>query len=557
MSTLTSARAPQPVRLKVTLLSLPPRTQAVLEYFFAGAGRSAFAPSAEMVADAAIFDHDNPDSRAHWEAFHNASGRPGILLSVQAQDVPDTVWVQKPATPAALVGAAARLTGGELARRAAPAADAAPAAAQALAREPAQGPAPAPVSAPVPVPAPTLPAATPAPVIAGPAPAAAMPMVAAPAAMASATAGSGGTVGSVSAAPAFAARLLPEATRPAPVSGAPVTAVPLDVVPLAHMLARVAPAAGEPGEAAPAMAPVSPATAAAIAAQGTLPELVPPPPLALDPIEAPAAPPPAALAPAPAPPSVSADAVPAAAAHPRVSLLDPLDELQIFGAAAAAEAHAANGRVDPQQTFFSVKGTLQEAVGEAFRAARKWNGLTLLDTPAGSLILDAPANRAYLGFDPAQLNPMCLTPLAEPLRVQMLAQRDLARMKEEPGRLVISEHADALVWRIAVLTSRGRLPLGTNTDAMLYLRRWPNITRLPHTPEALRVSALLAVRGASLVEAVRLLGIPQRYVFATYTALAALDLITQDGSHLKRRQRKGPKNRTLITRLFRWLSGKG
>lgn len=399
-----------------------------------------------------------------------------------------------------------------------------------------------------------------------------VPMVAAPAITASVSAGGGGSAASVSAAPVFATPPAAEAAKPTPMPAAPVTAVPLDVVPLTSLLPRAAPAVGEAAP-APSTAPVSPATAAAIAAQAQLPEVAPPPPMALEPIIA-APPSPPTLAPAsplpspssapvaapamPAPTSSpTAETAPATPLHPRVSLLDPLDELQIFGAAAAAEAHAANGRVDPQQTFFSVKGTLQEAVGEAFRAARKWNGLTLLDTPAGSLILDAPANRAYLGFDPAQLNPMCLTPLAEPLRVQMLAQRDLARMKEEPGRLVVSEHADALVWRIAVLTSRGRLPLGTNTDAMLYLRRWPNITRLPHTPEALRVSALLAVRGASLVEAVRLLGIPQRYVFATYTALAALDLITQDGSHLKRRQRKGPKNRTLITRLFRWLSGKG
>ena len=38
-------------RLKVALLSLPPRTQAVLDFFFSSSGRSSFAPSGEEVAD--------------------------------------------------------------------------------------------------------------------------------------------------------------------------------------------------------------------------------------------------------------------------------------------------------------------------------------------------------------------------------------------------------------------------------------------------------------------------------------------------------------------------
>lgn len=369
--------------------------------------------------------------------------------------------------------------------------------------------------------------------------------------------------------------LAPEPVRPAAPVVAPATAMPLDVASLASLLppavtaaaAAPAPAVAQadppPQAAAAPPAPTAPAArdgrgpadAQAAAAAAAVAVADPPAPAvrpAAEPVAGPAALPTTTEAPAhPAPP--------AAAPHPRVSLLDPLDEHQIFGdaVAAAQQAGAAGGRSEPQQALFSTRGTLLEVVCEALRVARKWNGLTQLDTPAGLLIIDAPANRAFLGFDPARLDPMCQTPLAEPLRVQMLTPRDLARMKEEPGRLVVSEHADALVWRIAVLTSRGRLPLGTNTDVMLYLRRWPNITRLPHTPEALRLSALLAVRGASLLEAVRVLGIPQRYVFATYTALAALDLVTQDGSHLKRRQRKGPKNRTLISRLFRWLSGKG
>ena len=74
-------------RLKVALLSLPPRTQAVLDFFFSSSGRSSFAPSGEEVADVAIFDFDTLESRLHWEAFRARSGRPGIALSTQPQQV--------------------------------------------------------------------------------------------------------------------------------------------------------------------------------------------------------------------------------------------------------------------------------------------------------------------------------------------------------------------------------------------------------------------------------------------------------------------------------------
>ena len=96
-------------RLKVVLLSLPPRTQAVLDFFFSSTGRSSFAPSGEEAAEVAIFDFDTLESRQHWDAWHARRGGPGIALSTQSQDVASAIWVQKPVTPAALLAAAAEL----------------------------------------------------------------------------------------------------------------------------------------------------------------------------------------------------------------------------------------------------------------------------------------------------------------------------------------------------------------------------------------------------------------------------------------------------------------
>jgi hypothetical protein len=69
----------------------------------------------------------------------------------------------------------------------------------------------------------------------------------------------------------------------------------------------------------------------------------------------------------------------------------------------------------------------------------------------------------------------------------------------------------------------------------------------------LRIAALWATRGASLLETTELLHISQRHVFAFYSAALAMDLITEDGSQIRRSQRKSQRNRGLLTRLFGWL----
>lgn len=175
--------APDPKRtpIQVVLLSLPPRTQSLLEFFFHHAGRGSFIVTAEEQADTAIFDVDTQASRDHWAQFHARTGQPGIALAVKPTEVAGSLWVAKPVTPAALLAAAAALKEGRFnghaslappptpdAATAAPAAPAAPiAAATATAAAPvaqpavemAVPPAELPASAPT---APTTPATAPA-----------------------------------------------------------------------------------------------------------------------------------------------------------------------------------------------------------------------------------------------------------------------------------------------------------------------------------------------------------------------------------------------------------
>lgn len=91
--------------IKVALLALSPHNRAILEFFFAGAGRNLFRVVAANEADAFILDYDHPQARSDWEV-HAAQHKPGIVLSVHEVALTNIVWIPKPLTSRALSDAA-------------------------------------------------------------------------------------------------------------------------------------------------------------------------------------------------------------------------------------------------------------------------------------------------------------------------------------------------------------------------------------------------------------------------------------------------------------------
>lgn len=83
---------------------------------------------------------------------------------------------------------------------------------------------------------------------------------------------------------------------------------------------------------------------------------------------------------------------------------------------------------------------------------------------------------------------------------------------------------EAFVWTLALWASRGRLPQGTPLDLPVFLRWWPNFTRLDVSPSALAIAALWSRHPHSLALSVELLQLPQRRVFAFYSAANAIGL---------------------------------
>jgi len=83
---------------------------------------------------------------------------------------------------------------------------------------------------------------------------------------------------------------------------------------------------------------------------------------------------------------------------------------------------------------------------------------------------------------------------------------------------------EIFMWSLGALTSRGRLPAGTKPDERVYLRRWPNMTRLSHSDNDLRIVAYWVQQATSLEEIVDALGVPEAEVFNVYTAAVAAGL---------------------------------
>ncbi|WP_310460045.1 hypothetical protein [Sphaerotilus sp.] len=531
--------------MKVVLLSLPPRTQAVLDFFFSSTGRSSFAPSTEDTADVAIFDFDTLESRQHWAAWHGRRGGPGIALSTQSQEVASAIWVQKPVTPAALLAAAAELRTRRWSSPVASAPVAAPVVVQAppvpapaTAHVPAiaepstwtESPAPSPASASVPVAVVRPAAARPAPV-----------PIRAPVTAPASSGGLGGLIRRFFGKDAPAPAPVP-VPAPTVLAAVPAPAVALPVV------------APDP---APALTPAAPTPAAAVSVKPVV-KAAPPPALApvVKPAPAPAPTPmPAAsvpLPPAPAP-APAAVAPPAHDAHghrrPRPEEL--VDEARYCGTrtdvADAAQLADGSIRYDPAQHLVGV-------LKDAYLVSCKWQVPTHLDSAVGRITVDGTTNLIYCEFTADQLAGLMNKPLDKRPKTRAFSRQEFADLQGTLEQKALVQRLDHVLWQTALETSAGRLPVGVDPVVPVYLKQWPNLTRLHRTPHALRIAALWTTKGAGLLETAQTLKIAQRHVFAFYNAALALDLVTEDGAQVRRAQRKTKNNRGLLTRLFGWLN---
>jgi hypothetical protein len=95
------------------------------------------------------------------------------------------------------------------------------------------------------------------------------------------------------------------------------------------------------------------------------------------------------------------------------------------------------------------------------------------------------------------------------------------------GALYNFQSMDAFLWKLACWTSMGRYPKGFDYTKPVYIKNWPNFTRLLITPHALRITALLIQGPRTMVNIAQTLRIKPQYVFVFISAAYAVGLAGQ------------------------------
>ncbi len=216
-----------------------------------------------------------------------------------------------------------------------------------------------------------------------------------------------------------------------------------------------------------------------------------------------------------------------------------LPDLDIGGLAAVPARHS----FDPANYFL---GLLTRAC-ESVRRDEQSIELRGLRWP---MIIEGGAPlRIFVGCKDAVLRPFCLI-RTEPGTITPVVN---AKPPSGEGRWM---RAEDVRWNVALWTSRGRLPAGTNPNQPVQLTAWPNFTRVATTPHAMKIAALWTLEALSPIELAERLRLPQRVIFSFYSAASAANLVTtiQETStpvaiEPPPRQRQG-----LFSRILRTLS---
>lgn len=140
------------------------------------------------------------------------------------------------------------------------------------------------------------------------------------------------------------------------------------------------------------------------------------------------------------------------------------------------------------------------------------------------LIVFPSIQKILLAMPPDELKLICENDDTQEIMIKYIADNPAWRQSAKVS-------FKSCLWQFALWSGRGRLISAINPDTLIRLKGWPNLTRLAHIPDAMRLSAFMTQTTANLhilykilrVELVDLLN----FISATYTVgLLATDLNT-------------------------------
>ena len=182
----------------------------------------------------------------------------------------------------------------------------------------------------------------------------------------------------------------------------------------------------------------------------------------------------------------------------------------------------------PQATFLSAHDRLLGLVQAALKESTPSQPAVEVALEQGYLLVHVSQGCVYCSLTDEQLKQLAkrifpsVPELVRPCGINS-PDSTLTARRPQSG----AETLEAFLWKLALWTYGGCLPLGTQLERRVYLRHWPNLTRLHLVPDAMRIAALWNEQPMTLGYTAKALGIPQQHVFNFYCASHTIGLAGQ------------------------------
>ncbi len=213
---------------------------------------------------------------------------------------------------------------------------------------------------------------------------------------------------------------------------------------------------------------------------------------------------------------------------------------------------------DPKQfaiAKYNPKDYFQSYVESAFKISLEQNEIMQLNSGWSPLIIFPQNDEIWLDADDKQLRAFSGLVISNTLDGKM-STTQLTFESSSLSRSLEKFHSmDAFLWKVACWASKGRYPISIDITHPVYLKNWPNFTRLLITPHALRISALLIRGPRTLGNVAEVLNIKPQYVFVFISAACALGLTGQarreaDALVAQSTEIKANKNKGFLSRIM-------
>jgi hypothetical protein len=225
--------------------------------------------------------------------------------------------------------------------------------------------------------------------------------------------------------------------------------------------------------------------------------------------------------------------------------------------------------VEVKAAQYDPKRYLQGYLQSACKAALSRNCALRLNTGWKPITIFPQSREVWIDADDQQLRAFCLVPVHSiadldftdgESAVMTISPASAIKMREDEYDVSKLQRMDALIWKVALWTSAGRVPEDIDLNRPVYLRHWPNLTRVLVFPNALRIAALLSEQPRSLLDVAQVLSIRQQYVFAFFSAARALGLADQAVRQSENLIAPPPieprKNQGLLRKILQRLTGR-